>query len=356
MKILHSADFHLDAPFAGCSPEEAEQLRQALLGVPGKIAELCQAERCDLVLLAGDLFDGPYTKESYLALRTALEQMEVPVFIAPGNHDFCTMESPWEKESWPENVHVFTRQSMESAAIPALDCRIYGAGYQSMDCPGLLEGFLAEGEERYHIGLLHADPAKSSTPYCPLTAGQVRESGLDYLALGHVHKTGSFRAGDTLCAWPGCPMGRGYDETGVRGVLLVTLEKGAEVKFVPLDVPHFYDLEVEVGEDPAAAVAEVLPPVGNEDFYRVTLTGYTNGVDLKVISAFLAEFSHLELRDQTIPEADLWGCVGEDTLEGVYFRMLHDAMAGQDEATCRCLQLAAKISRRILDGQEVRLL
>ena len=64
MKILHSADWHLDAPFAGRTAEEAEFLRRELLAVPEKIADLCVAEHCDLVLLAGDLFDGVYSRES----------------------------------------------------------------------------------------------------------------------------------------------------------------------------------------------------------------------------------------------------------------------------------------------------
>ena len=57
MKILHAADWHLDAPLQG----HGERLRQALHAVPGQIFELCREENCDLVLLSGDLFDGAYT-------------------------------------------------------------------------------------------------------------------------------------------------------------------------------------------------------------------------------------------------------------------------------------------------------
>lgn len=355
MKILHSADFHLDAPLTGRSGAEAEFLRRALLSVPGQVADICRAEQCDLVLLAGDLFDGSYTRESYLALYDALERMAVPVFITPGNHDYCGLESPWQKEKWPENVHVFTRPHLESVAVPNLNCRIYGAGYQSMDCPGLMDGFLAEGEERYHIGILHADPTVRNSPYCPLTAGQIRESGLHYLALGHIHKADSFRAGETLCAWPGCAMGKGYDETGVKGLYIVDLDETAGLRFVPLDVPCFHDLETEAGSDPYKAVAELLPPAGSEDFYRITLTGYASNVDTDAIRDGLAGYPHLELRDETVPETDLWSVAGEDSLEGMYFQLLRSAMEGQDEAVCRRLTMAARISRQLLDGQEVKL-
>jgi hypothetical protein len=52
---------------------------------------------------------------------------------------------------------------------------------------------------------------------------------------------------------------------------------------------------------------------------------------------------------------DLWSNLGEDSLEGVYFQMLHDAMNTDSEKLKQHLLLAAKISRQILDGQEVTL-
>ena len=126
MKILHSADWHLDAPLA--SRDDA--LRAQLLAVPGKLAALCKAEACDLVLLSGDLFDGPYTLESLAALRAALRDMAVPVFIAPGNHDHLGL-GPWRTEQFPDNVHIFT--SPRLTAVQLDDLTVYGAGYSSMD-------------------------------------------------------------------------------------------------------------------------------------------------------------------------------------------------------------------------------
>jgi len=346
MKILHSADWHLDSPIQGRSADQTRLLRQALLQIPGRIAALCRQEKCDMVLLAGDLFDGAYSRESCRVVRTALEEMAVPVFIAPGNHDFAAGDSPWLTESWPENVHVFTKPFIECVEVPALSCRVYGAGFTGMDCPGLLENFRAEGD--CAIGVLHGDPTQTSSPYCPVTQAQVKESGLNYLALGHIHKGGSFRAGDTLCAWPGCPMGRGYDEQGEKGVLIVTVDEQVSSRFVPLEGLRFYDLQMEPEQ-----LDSVLPPVGSDDFYRITLTGESEPLDIPVLLQQYARFPNLELRDQTVRPVDPWAAAGEDSFEGTYFKMLQQAMEGQDEQTCRQILLAAKISRKILDGQEV---
>ena len=88
IKLLHAADLHLDSPLVGFSDERRAFLRKALSDIPWQIARLCRIHSCDMLLLSGDIFDGNPTKSSLDTLRQALEDTAVPVFIAPGNHDF----------------------------------------------------------------------------------------------------------------------------------------------------------------------------------------------------------------------------------------------------------------------------
>ena len=348
LKILHSADWHLDSAFVSFSQEQRQNLKTALRQIPCKIADLWRKEGCDLVLLSGDLFDGVATRESIELVQQALKDCGVPVFVSPGNHDFCGDGCPWLEESWPENVKIFTG-GLESVVIPELDCRIYGAGYKNMDCPALLEDFHAEGTEKYQIGVLHGDPTVSNSPYCPITAAQVRNSGLDYLALGHIHKAGNFRAGATLCAWPGCPMGRGWDELGEKGCCIVTLEDTAELRPVVMDTLRFFEEELDIGGDAAAALEGLLPAAGSEDFYRISLTG-CGQVDTEKLKAQLDKWPNVELRDLTEMPVDIWEDAGSDSLRGMYFRMLQKIAEDDPNAV-----LAAEISRKLLEGREVRL-
>lgn len=350
LKILHTADWHLDSPFTGFTQEQRQYLKQEQAQLPQRIAALCRQEHCDLMLLAGDLFDGQPSRETVQGLKQALAQAGVPVFIAPGNHDFCRPGSPWLEETWPENVTIFTG-GLESVVVESLDCRVYGAGFQDMDCPALLEDFQAVGDERYCVAVLHGDPTQTNSPYNPVTAAQVRNSGLDYLALGHIHRAGAFRDGDTLCAWPGCPMGRGWDETGDKGVCIVTLDGPAQIQALALDGPRFLEVHVQVQEDPQAAVAAVLPAAGSLDFYRVYLEG-----DGPVDTARLCfpGFPNLEVVDQTQPPLQVWPDAGEDTLEGIYFQLLRRLMQEHPELE-EPVQLAARISRNLLAGREVTL-
>lgn len=354
IKILHSADWHMDSPIQGRTPEQTALLKQALLQLPGKIAAIAKAEGCQIMLLGGDIFDGSATPESIAAVKAALEEAQIPVFVSPGNHDFVNLQSPWLREKWPSNVHIFTEPVMRGVDVPALHCRVYGAAFTSMDAPALLDGFQAE-EGVLSLGVLHGDPTQSTSAYCPITGDQLRTSGLAYLGLGHIHKGDQLRAGSTLCAWPGCPMGRGYDEQGEKGVLIVTVDETATARFLPLDTPRFYDLTCPVEGDAQAALSRLLPAAGGQDFYRITLTGECPTPDPEALSQHFAHFPNLTLRDSTVPPMDLWANVGDDSLEGVYFSLLHDAMNTEDEKTRELAQMAARISRQLLEGREVQL-
>lgn len=345
MKILHCADLHLDAPLQGY-----EELKEKLLTIPGKLLDICRQESCELVLIAGDLFHGPYTKQSFHILSRALEEMAVPVFVTPGNHDFISPEGPYMKEIWPDNVHIFKNTQIEKYVLPGII--IWGAGYTSMECPALLEGFTAQGEG-LQIGLLHADTLPNST-YCPITKKQIEGSGLSYLALGHIHKGEIFTAGDTLCAYPGCAMGRHFGENEEKGVLIYDTEEKSH-RFIPLGLPAFYEYTAPVVTDPADALARCLPANGDENYYRITLTGHSRHPDLPALREAFSQFPNLILRDETLPPLDIWKDLGADSFAGQYFTLLKENMDAAPEEEQALYALAAKLSREILDGEEVLL-
>jgi len=355
MKLLHSADWHLDSPLQGRTEARTAQLKEAMLRLPHQVVAAAKDNGCDILLLSGDLFDGPASPESIREVKTALKEADMPVFITPGNHDYVGGACPWLTEVWPENVHIFTAPTIESVSLPQLNCRVYGAAFTAARMEPQLAHFHAEPEETIAIGIFHGDPTQSSSPYNPITAEQIRASGLRYLALGHIHKAGHLRAGATLCGWPGCPMGRGFDETEEKGVYLVQLDEGCQIEFLPLATPRFYDWECPAGEDAVKALEAKLPALGSDDDYRITLTGESEPLDLEALAAQFPQFPNLLLRDKTVPPLDLWAQAGEDTLPGVYFAMLRESMEGQDETACRRIALAARISRQLLSGQEVTL-
>ena len=148
-------------------------------------------------------------------------------------------------------------------------------------------------------------------------------------------------------------MGRGWDETGEKGVCIVTLGEDAQVQARSLQLPRFYDLEAEVSGDAIAAIEALLPAVPGDDFYRITLKGSAL-VDVAQLRGEFLDFPNLELRDRTEAPVEVWEDADKDSLAGIYFGMLRKAMEETPE-DARKIQLAAEISRKILQGREVKL-
>ncbi len=363
VRILHAADFHLDSPFRGLPPEQARQRRREGRAALVRLAELANERAVELVLLAGDLFDsGEIYRETAQALAVALGRMHAQVFLAPGNHDCWDGRGPYAAVDWPENVHIFKSKTIEAVELPEQNCVIYGAAFTEPECgDSLLRGFHVPADDgRLHIMVLHAD-VDGSGRYNAVSRDDIAESGLDYLALGHVHRFGGVeQAGGTAWAYSGCPEGRGFDECGERGVLVgdVSREKAA-LEFVPFARRRYEVLRLDItGRNPLDALEEAADRLRpEEDVYRVLFTGETDagGVDLAEIHERMAgRFYHLELRDETTAAGDLWKCAGGDSLRGLFLGNLlaRRAAAATEEERAR-IDRAAKWGIAAMEGREL---
>lgn len=357
LNIIHGADFHLDSPFAGLTPDQAARRRGEQRELLDRLAGLAGEKKADLVLLSGDLLDsGRVFRETAQALAQSLGSIPCPVFIAPGNHDCYSARCVYATLDWPDNVHIFCTPQIEAVELPALGCTVYGRAFtapRQEDSP--LSGFRAGGPERgLRLMCLHGDVAPQSA-YGPISPEEIAASGLDYLALGHIHQgTGLNRAGDTFWAYPGCPEGRGFDEPGEKGVLLLEAEPGhVAAQFVPLCRRRYELLEVDVtgAEHILSAVTAALPPDTGDDIYRITLTGEGRAPDLDGLTRALApRFYGLTLRDRTRLPQDLWARRDEDTLTGLFLQIMWERCREGPEQPVN--QLAARFGLAALENGE----
>ena len=349
LKLIHGADFHLDAPFAALPADKARQRRAEQRELLGRLADLAEGEGARLVLLSGDLLDGGETyQETVEALARTLGEIRVPVFIAPGNHDWYGPRSPYAGTVWPDNVHIFTSGQVEAVELPELGCVVHGAAFTAPQADrSPLAGFSAPRDGRIHLMVLHGEVGGQGR-YGPVDPADVAASGLAYLALGHVHAcSGLQRTGETFWAYPGCPEGRGFDETGEKGVLAVTVADGGAVsaRLVPLARRRYEIVEADVtgAESAEAALRSVLPAAPSEDCCRIVLTGRRDfpAPDLAALTALAEPFYFsVSLRDRTAEKRDLWERAGEDSLTGLTLRAL-EALEGEERDLAARFALAA---------------
>jgi len=331
LKFIHAADFHLDSAFGALEPRQAAARRAELRETVVRLADYVNKSGIRLVLLAGDLFDsGSVFAETGEQLAAALGRMQARVFIAPGNHDWYGPGTLWETVKWPENVFVFRENRLTEAEAEGVV--IHGAAFTgSGQAEGFLTGFTAPEDGRVHIGLLHGEIDPAEARYDPIRREEIAASGLAYLALGHIHKRMEpVTYGRTLCAWPGCIEGRGFDEAGEKGFYEGTVAEDGSVSvaFVPFAWRRYERLEADVtGQDPRRAVEAALPEDSARNLYRITLTGETGegGVDAEMLRETLAHRCYtLEIRDRTRMAEDIWQRAEEDSLRGLFLRQLRE--------------------------------
>lgn len=366
--IAHLADLHLDAPFSALGASAASIRRQDLRDTFAAAVKYAASSGIRLMLLSGDLFDNEYASGQTAAFLARImgEEPDIRFFIAPGNHDCLSGRSVYRLTAFPDNVHIF-ESAMERVDIPGTDVTVYGFGAtapQSFDRP--LQGFHVGDEGRINIMAAHMTLTASpkNEPYIPVTAQDIAESGLTYLALGHIHAfSGVQKAGRTYYAYPGCPEGRGFDECGPKGMLAGRVgRQGCELSFVPLakrtheivtadlsGVSDHYEAKTRI----AAAVWGLLP----QSLVRVVLSGQVKGDYLPepaVLREACGEFFYSELSDATTAGPELSELAAERTLRGLFVRRMTElSEKAKDERQKRLADRALRYGLKALADEEV---
>lgn len=360
LKFLHAADFHLDSPFSSLSSRQAAAARQDQRDLMLRFVQEAKERAVDLVLIAGDLFDSAHIyPETIELLHELFEELSIPIFISPGNHDPYTKSSPYACEPWPAHVHIFQTPTVTRIALPDLGCKVYGSAFcenARLDSP--LAGLAVEGDG-LQLGCFHADLAKKNTLYGPLPLEALRESGLHYVALGHVHACSDLqREGRVFYAYPGCPQGRGFDETGSKGCYYGEMDEdgSVELSFLTLAQRHYESWSLTLG---AGSVQEqlraILPPVPTDDIGRIFLRGerFVKELPLDELEAMAKPlFFSVALIDESRYVENLRLRESEDSLVGRFLRELRPLTETGTPEQAALYELAARYGVAALEGRE----
>ncbi len=359
LSFLHGGDFHLDAPFHSLAPSEAKAAREAQRRMLRQLVAVAKETGAEVLFLTRDIFDSARIyPETLDELSKTFEALAIPVFLSPGNHDPYTDHSPYRSYAFPKNVYIFSTPQCKAVSVPTLDLTVYGSAFvESQRLSSPMEGFVRSRQEGLHIGCFHGDFAPST--YGPLTREDVAASGLDYLALGHVHKRSDLQfCGSVPYAYSGPPQGRGFDETGQQGIYFGQLEKGAapQLRFIPLSIWQYHDIPLSLdGRSAKEALAALLPPRPTPDMLRLTLVGERSEADISLPALYeLAgpSFAQLIIRDETHPAYPLWDRALEDNLRGYYLREMKHCMDQANPEESAHFDRSLRFGLAALEGRE----
>lgn len=267
--FVHAADLHLDSPCKGLSetaPGVAAALRDASLEAFDQLIELTLSREAAFLLLAGDIYDGAERGlRAQLKFRDGLERLSaagIRTFVVHGNHD--PVEEGWSAvSSWPDLVHFFSSETVEAVEVEregSVVATVQGISYPTREVTeNLALGFREKAGPGLQIGLLHCNVAGTAdgyAAYSPCNLEELRQVGLDYWALGHIHQTailsGRPGGGEPWVVYPGNLQARSRkaSEQGRKGAMVVSVEGGvvSHLEHVACDRIRFSATEIDVSE------------------------------------------------------------------------------------------------------------
>ena len=285
MKILHTADWHIGQKLHERSRlDEHEQFLDWLL-------ETIQARKVDLLLVSGDIFDtalpsAEATNLYYQFLYRLSNETEASAVITAGNHDSARhLEAPREFLKMGR-IHVVGLASEASECVlpfPPNNPRLMVAAV-----PYLLESDLrhfsyqteAERNDRYRewlkafyadcLACMPADLPKILMGHLFVQGGKISDSerniqiggatathandfpdGVDYVALGHLHRPQSIKGAAYPIRYSGSPMPLRFNETDYRkaAYLLGLSDDGTLALDETIEIPVFKELCTVEGDE-----------------------------------------------------------------------------------------------------------
>lgn len=377
LKIIHTADIHLDSPFRMEDIQKAQARKNELRAAFSSLMFWAKSEKADIMLIAGDLFDSPHpTPDAVTFVLDQFRQNPACKFvISPGNHDFCSTDSVYEKYDFPENVILFKSSALSRVSldnIAGYKVNLYGYAFTS---PILDQNpfahFTVPDSEADAINLLcaHGTLNADKNKDCPIKTEEIRTSRFDYIALGHIHNDpGIHKEGDTYYGYSGSLEPRAFNDRGERGAFLSEIDKKnghftCKSSFFRL-CKRIYAVETLnlTGLSDEAAILDAVSTLlkkkgyGQDTLLRLILKGSLSAdIELphKQILSLADNLYYFEIKDHTAPSYDLEALKKDPTVKGELVRILTPMLESDNEEERYPALRALKYGLSALAGNDV---
>lgn len=364
MKILHTSDIQLDAPFLFLG-EGGKRHRQQIRDTFETVVKLADRERYDLLLIAGDLFDSNRPSQITVDLVSSLlRNLAIPVCVLPGNHDCYDTHSIYRKYTFPSNVVIFTEQRTEQM-LPELDVTVHGKAIrrpESTESP--LMDVHRTGKTRFEVAIAHGNLVGGvvESPPRPIQPKEIEDCGMDYVALGDWHAFSDRSEGRVRACYSGAPEPMAFDQEGCGFVASVALDvRGIDVKPVRVGKIAAKQVSIDVtGKTAQEVLEEILDRADPNLMLEVSLIGLQREGEVlspEELGALLSpRFYALRFRDLSHPEvkAASEADYSHDLVIGRFADLMHKRIqSAEDEAKKHMAERALQVGIALLQGKEV---
>ena len=339
MRVIHTGDIHLDSKLSANLPKDkAKERRGEILNAFVSLVSYAKENDVSAILIAGDLFDTRNTSAlSRNTFRSLLiNNPDISFYYLRGNHDENTAIDVLDER--PDNLYLFN-DSWTSYSLDKEDkVRLYGVEFNENNSANVINIFSPD-PSKVNIVMLHGQDTdtvcveKTET----INVRALKNKGINYLALGHVHAYKSWEL-DALgkACYCGCLEGRGFDETGEHGFVVLDIdeEKGTVTDtFVPFAKRHLFEVNVDVSSfDGTLSVIEKVKSelkkenISSKDLVKIVLTGKVD-VDFEKDTEFIrhtveSDYYFVKVYDKTEIYVDPKDYMLDKSLKGEFVRQV----------------------------------
>ncbi len=357
VKILHTGDIHIGAAqtFLG---ENADSRRFETLVTFENIVDLAVENNVEIVALAGDIFDSETIEPAFsdAVFNKIASVPQIRFVYAAGNHDPLNSNSPFSKNTLPENLYVLPPKD-SVFTFEDIKTRVFGRSFETAHLDGEEEFSLSVEKDEYINILVQHGELKSdlNSNYNAITPKFIKNSGMDYIALGHVHKRIPVSQIDGVYfAYCGCPEGQGFDELDEKGIYIGEISKHkAELQFVSVSKRKHIHLKIDITniQDISAHILSLLAENYenySDNLYKIELVGAIEedcDLSLDELTARLSNRLYfVKIKDSTEYKIDYETLSKETSLKGVFVKnMLLKLETSEDkEMVKKALKLGLK--------------
>ena len=222
------------------------------------MVQLAIDQQVDLVVIAGDLYDGDWTDQNtglfFVGQASKLVQAGIPLVVIRGNHDAANlMTSTLPLPKNPDGSEIMlAADRVDLRTFDDLAIAVHGRSFRTRaETENLAADYPAPISGMFNIGLLHTSltGAEGHDTYAPCTAAQLTDKNYDYWALGHVHTRGDHGLdGSAPIVFSGNIQGRHIRETGPKGCMIVEIDNSNQCSstFHELDVVRWELCRIDV--------------------------------------------------------------------------------------------------------------
>jgi len=351
MKIIHCADLHLGSRLTSLpSGDIRNSKKNEVLNSFTQMLNYAKENEIKIIMLSGDVFDSnrPSKKDKNYFYDAIRANSDITFLYLRGNHD--------TEESLNENLDNLITFTTDWKTYDFDNITISGIELSETNKTSLYSTINLD-KDKINIVMMHGDVSSKGKDF--IDYKKLSNKNIDYLALGHIHSYMENRIDSRgVYVYPGCLVGRGFDELGEKGFVVLDINEKIEYSFIPVNQHQFVEKEIDISSANNLYTAKDLidneiKDIDKSALLKIILVGNVDfditDIDLSIETFFKQNFFFLKVYSKLKEKININDYLNDFSLKGEFIRRVYNNSSYSDDEKNEILSIGMKL----LNGEDI---